>query len=725
MRRFLTDSTRRGIDQQINAVVISHKSERAKTSVAAETSPCRTEEDLIAVRYAGEIYDLKCEDLEIMPNDGSRQRFIDQVLGGMKKKGICLSGLGISHLCVAPLVGLLQAIPRLIYVDLSLNRLRRDGIMALAHFLAADPDVTYLDIRSNAIPIDGSIWLFRALYRNSRLAHLDLSAIDGIDRNRIGTQGCRQLAKVLQWSHVLSHLTVSMCGMTAEGCALIGPALKKNDSLVHLDISSNRFGSIGAQNLFHKEGSMGLLESVLLSQNAIGDSASPAICSHLKGNTNLKVLDLGYNNFGKPFLGQLVNVLRENSVLETLILTKNRFSPDCAEYFDSLLRECGNVKNLNLAQNPLRDEGVSQICTSLLQNTTLLTLDLSETMIGKGSAPCIASVIEKHPSLTILNLNDNQITDKKGAMIAKALESNQALTKVSIRSNVMKDRSAEAFIHALSVNRTLLELDLAFNDFSFQAHVELTKAMETHKNNIEQRVVDIANRHIDHLKAQEKLLCQSREATSRERQALQAAIQERDQLKVVLASLKVRSKEQVDENDRKLEDTRQEYEKVSQARRRQLAEFNDVKQRTEEKQNEAMKQYIALATKRQQVEGRVKRAETRKLDAQIANSRIIDDLTSRLTTLKEDLRLALEEARRTKAAIVQQEVAAQRQSTELQAVEEGPAPAVTAKPKRQANAKPSTKNTKKKKVRSRDSSAPPTTDSRGEAPPPFAPDGSV
>lgn len=654
MRRFLSDSQRKGIENKLANIVEHHKTERGKSLLYTTTLKQANETSRVVTitpEDAIVLYTAKCEDLEIAPSESAKQRFVEQFMGGIHRKSVSFTGLGLTPACMRPLLSLLARIPKFVYIDLSLNRLKDPGACTVAEYLERDPETVCLDLRSNGISPEGAIKLFSALSRNTHLSVLDMSAIDGIERNRIGTQGCKVLATLLIKNQVLESLNLSMCCVSADGCSSLGPALCVNSSLVSLDLSANKFGNAGAERLFENDGALGSIESLNLANNSIGDAAAPFITRQLRLNKTLKSLDLSGNNFGKKFLFLLLQACQGGTQLETLSLAKNKLGPGCAEPLLCLMRDYPSIKNWNLSQNQLKDDTIVQIARAIQENHTMASLDLSDVLMGDPGAEALLPIIAGHESLTKLVLNDNKISDKSGPRIAEALTKNKVLTTLCLRGNEMKDESAKAFVEALDANHTITDLDLALNDFAFRAYATVDKAIRLHNESIEHHVADIASRHIDKLKEQEQALFQYRAAVKAEFRAVQEAKAERDEKKEMLETLKNQRNDEIAENERYLDELKAEYDQISMERRRQLTAFSDYKAHTEFREHEATKEYQGWVAKRQQVESRVRRAEQKQLDARTLNERKFEEMRVHLRTLKDQLREAIESAHQAKYAL--------------------------------------------------------------------------
>lgn len=663
MRCFLADNYRRSINRKINQYVVVHKASRPPSEIGplaplgSLPSPEKFKTRTITIENVEQLYEAKCADLEVPFNEKAKNRFINQFMNGIKIKSLYLSGLSLGPSCVQPLIDLVYLHPRYINLDLSLNRIRDKGASILAQFLTKDPPVICLDLRSNAITSEGSSQIFKALSNNNHVTTIDMSAIDGIDRNRVGTQGAIAIGSTLKHNDILSSLTISMCGISEEGCGHIGPALATNKSLIYLDISANRVGTNGIKKFFSVDNSLGVLENLNLSYNCIGDQAGPSIARQLSRNDTLKVLDLSSNNLSRAFLTNLFDAFQKGTKLKTLSLANNKFGSESPDSFHFLLREYPSITKFNLSANPLKDETIEQIAEAVLINTTIVHLDLSETITGDDGAIRLAKALENHPSLAYLNLNENRITDKGGVPIANSLLTNNVLMTLLMKNNEMKDASSKAFQKALLTNKTITEIDLSFNDFSARAHCDLKFAIKKHRENINANINEIAQKNIDKLKQNEQQLFQYRAQNIAEYTAVCNAKLERDNKKILFESLKIRRAEELAESEKKREELKKQYEEITEKRRIKSNEFNEVKSKTEKSEADAQMLYQSIAQKRQHALSRLHRAEEKKLEAATTNGKEIEDLKIRLTSLKSQLKLALKEAHHAQEQIFAKEEA--------------------------------------------------------------------
>lgn len=661
MNRLLSDSYRRSIDNRISKIIISHKAARPGKvmTVLSRTNPSIRFQELTE-KDAHLIYNKKCNDLEIAPNPLAEQRFIEQFMNSLLIKTLKFGGLGLGPEAAKILLQVIWDQKKYFYLDLSLNRLSDSGATFVAEYIKSRPPIIHLDLRSNCILVKGAISIFQALEDNDTIVSLDFSAIDGIDRNKIGTQGCRFLSQLLQKNDIISHLNLSMSGISADGCLFLSTALSSNKSLIHLDLSINRFGTQGAVNLFKEDNSLSSLEYLNLSRNGIGDGISQTIGRQIELSKSIRVLDFTDNNLTKNFLRKLYRPLL-NSSITTLLLSRNKFESNSGDILHNIVRDVVSLEVIDLSNNPLKDSAVIDIADSLVDNNNIISIDFTDTAITDESAVRFSEVIETNTCLQRLNLSNNQITDVSSVFIAQSIAKNKTLLHLSLKSNEIGDLTAPFLIESMQQNNTIIDIDIDFNDFTYRTHVQLSDAIGVHKKSITKNIANIASKKIEILKNDEKRLFEVREEVKKQSDLVSASIAEKGRKEEMLREMSQQREADIVKYDKRLEEVKKEYEKISEERRIQLVEFNKVKTQTESEQAAAQRSFQSIAAKRQHAAARLKRANDKKIECEIATNRVLDDLKLHLFDLKDQLRQAIDDAH------VQQKLLFQKEEEERQA----------------------------------------------------------
>jgi Ran GTPase-activating protein (RanGAP) involved in mRNA processing and transport len=192
----------------------------------------------------------------------------------------------------------------LMKIDLSSCELGNGGVSTLAQKLGSqNTTLQKLTLSTNSITSTGVGILLEAMEQSSHhIADLDLQ------RNLIGNEGASILALALGKNALpnLTRLSLSQCGIGDDGFIALVLALKKNTSLLHLDLCSH----------FHERAFLALAESLpeinVLQQVDFSwgtglASAMPLLLAGLRKNTSLFCFHI------EKFASYLVRTTREAS----------------------------------------------------------------------------------------------------------------------------------------------------------------------------------------------------------------------------------------------------------------------------------------------------------------------------------------------------------------------------------------------------------------------------
>ncbi|XP_069857372.1 ribonuclease inhibitor-like [Dipodomys merriami] len=143
--------------------------------------------------------------------------------------------------------------------------------------------------------------------------------------NDLGDEGARLLCEsLLEPGSPLESLWVKSCNLTDACCPHFRSVLAQNKSLLELQLSSNKLGDSGVQELCQGLGQPGCVLRVLwLGDCDVTNNGCSSLASALLANHSLRVLELSNNCMGDPGVQQLVDSLRQPGcalALEKLVL---------------------------------------------------------------------------------------------------------------------------------------------------------------------------------------------------------------------------------------------------------------------------------------------------------------------------------------------------------------------------------------------------------------------
>lgn len=112
-------------------------------------------------------------------------------------------------------------------------------------------NIIHIDFSSNDLTYRGGDYIFSSLIDQHSLISVDLSSKEGINRNRLCSEGVKLLEIVLKNNFFLEFLYLSGNSIKNEGLKYILLGLADNKTLNTLHISGNEINSVGI-NYFSK-----------------------------------------------------------------------------------------------------------------------------------------------------------------------------------------------------------------------------------------------------------------------------------------------------------------------------------------------------------------------------------------------------------------------------------------------------------------------------------------
>lgn len=265
-----------------------------------------------------------------------------------------------------------------------------DDVAALVPALRCSGRIDTLDLRDNFVGPTGAASL-ASLLRSPRGAGLKRLRLES---NGVGDEGCRSLSDALRRNWSLLFLNLTDADVGPDGAAALADGLRHNRGLESLNLSRNvRMGSEGAEILaaaylkgrqgwcanYHGDRYPGLVH-LDLSDTGVGDDGAAAIADAMKTNGALSDLDLSRNGLTSAGASSIANALEINCTLRCVRLGGN---------------------------SAIRDDGASNVAFALFRNEVLERLDCDGCGIGSVGASCLAIALQKNYALRRLDLEDN------------------------------------------------------------------------------------------------------------------------------------------------------------------------------------------------------------------------------------------------------------------------------------------------------------------------------
>ena len=425
----------------------------------------------ISLQSLQKIYQSRCKDLKILPNQIQEFRFYKSCEKTLKNRKFDLKEQQLGQHSGQIIGEILQFSSEFNGLSLSNNHLGDQGVNLLSELICKNQNLIWIDLSSNDLTAAGIKSVFDCFVASEYLVFLDLSSYNGINRNKFGTVAGESLENFVKTSLVLQVLIMNEVNLTDFGLEKLSNGLAANKSLLKLSLVNNY--------LTHKpfkEFCRALHESQIielsLADNKISDQGAKVLGSYLASNDflcKISKLDLCKNEISHIGASELLDINRYNPNLTHLNFDNNPVGPRLGHSLHFFLLSNHALKTLSLNSCNLKSEGVSHLSLGLSKNKCLLTLNLSNNSIEDISILC-ESLCENNVLLT-LELSSNFIKD--GELLAKTLKVNTNLQVLSIKENRIKEEDGPGLVESIKFSQKLTKCLVEGNYFNVWTMEEL------------------------------------------------------------------------------------------------------------------------------------------------------------------------------------------------------------------------------------------------------------
>ena len=293
--------------------------------------------------------------------------------------------------------------------------------------------------------------------------------------------------------HNLTHLNLSLCGLTSETCNLLSKCNLQH--LEYLDLSDNHIGREGAVNLITSLTKFSTIRELNLHTNGIGFEDCKALSELLATSKCIEVLvicdDVGLDEFklSSDSVQLIVDGLSHNTSLEKLNISESNFSSQNVFQLASVLRVNTRLKELNIRCCNIQSSDSVHLAKALEESTTtqLQTLLLGANPIGSEGAVAFADMLATNKSLVKLDISSCNIQGEGAVCLAKALEKNSTVREFGISYNPIGSEGAVAFGSMLKKNQFLKSLYFRNDSVGVEGALELIESLK-HNTTLEKLV---------------------------------------------------------------------------------------------------------------------------------------------------------------------------------------------------------------------------------------------
>jgi protein phosphatase 1 regulatory subunit 37 len=188
------------------------------------------------------------------------------------------------------------------------------------------------------------------------------------------------------------------------------------------------------------------------------------LAAALKENEIVKEIYLGDNKM-QPSDGQSIcSIIKENKCLDILDLKNNNLQDTGLSHMCSGLSELGNIKfglkGLYIANNNITSNGISYLSKALIHNRSLISLNISQNSLTNEAIYELKDALIVNKQISSLFLIKTKLTDEGVVALAEYIAETISLRRLDLRENDIRLGGLMALASSLKFNKTLSRLDL-------------------------------------------------------------------------------------------------------------------------------------------------------------------------------------------------------------------------------------------------------------------------
>ena len=357
-----------------------------------------------------------------------------------------------------------------------------------------------------------------SFFNLSKIRSLPIQNLN-LNNNNISLEGIRIISDLIEEpSCTLKKLNLNNNYLGDEGCTILSYGLKKNKSLITLNLSKNNI-------IYHGLISIGValnsksedkqynstIKKLNFSKNCISNMGIIDFCDLIKDEPEDRFIKINmqYNNitdlsislFGEymqkfkdqTFLSITNRISYRNKInylntctnftkIKKIIFENFRFDEDNSKIFNEILLKNKNIENILIYYNSfISPEDIVTMSPGIENNPNIIQVYLSQCKIGDDGATALANALFKNINITQINLDENNIGEAGAKAISEKLLGKASLKKLILSHNVINSQGAKYIGENLAEAQGIQYLFINSNKIEDEGCEYLSKGIE--KNN--------------------------------------------------------------------------------------------------------------------------------------------------------------------------------------------------------------------------------------------------
>jgi hypothetical protein len=345
-------------------------------------------------------------------------------------------------------------------------------------------------INWEVLSTEASQFLGRILNHTKKLTHLTIRS-----QGRIASVGQTAIIKNLKLNPLIVELNFPYLALDSTAANLLAGSMKYMPFLEKLDISNNKIMGNDAyiniiENLIHCTH----LKKLILSQTDIVNNIATALSHTLKKTTAMEILDMSGNKMMGGGLYDIMASIQFLLNLTELDFTWDDMNMNSAQILGNSLAFNSNLKSLNLSFNQHMENRHGLIMAALFHNKGLTYLDLTQTQfitdasheiklmmsgvihlkslkvggntkMDGANQLAIIDGLQYTPQLTTLELNDIRMIEQAALQLGQMMQIKNDmafipyLSHFNISHNSLSKNSLCSLIHGLDKRSHLISIN--------------------------------------------------------------------------------------------------------------------------------------------------------------------------------------------------------------------------------------------------------------------------
>ncbi|CAD5126542.1 DgyrCDS14643 [Dimorphilus gyrociliatus] len=318
----------------------------------------------------------------------------------------------------------------------------------------------------------------------SNLKNIDLSYITvlGKSMNEI-FQGLESSSKTLE------YVNVECCKLNEEQGKSLEKLLKTCSNLKKIDLSGNKVMGKSVNEIFEGlESSSNTLENINVGWCELNEEQGKSLGKLLKKCSNLKNIDLSYNNAMSKSMNEIFEGLESSSnTLEYVNVQFCELNEEQGKSLGKLLKVCSTLKNIDLSGNKVMGKSMNEIFEGLESSSnTLENVNVGWCELNEEQGKSLGKLLKKCSNLKNIDLSGNKVMGKSMNEIFEGLESSSnTLEYVNVLFCKLNEEQGKSLGKLHKTCSNLKKIDLSGINVMGKSMNEIFEGLESSSNTLE------------------------------------------------------------------------------------------------------------------------------------------------------------------------------------------------------------------------------------------------